>query len=288
MKIKAENLTLAYGKQKALHDVSFELDGEKIYGLLGRNGAGKTSLLSIIASFREPSAGVLTIDGEVPFENARIMQQVAFLYDKDYSKTTENARNILLDVKRYRPHFDMDYAESLLELFKIDPKKPVKRFSKGMQSALNVTIGLASRAPITIFDEVYLGMDAPSRDKFYRALLEEQETHPRIFILSTHLVSEMDRLFDEVVILKNGRLLLQEDYESLISKGVTLTGNASLIDEFVKDKEQIDVKQLGETKAVTLYGHLSDKEKAALLSQGIDISPVSLQDLFIYLTEEDN
>lgn len=288
MNIKAENLTLAYGKQKALHDVSFELNGEKIYGLLGRNGAGKTSLLSIIASFREPTSGVLMIDGEVPFENARIMQQVAFLYDKDYSKTPENAKNILLDVERYRPHFDMEYAESLLELFQIDPKKPVKQFSKGMQSALNVAIGLASRAPITIFDEVYLGMDAPSRDKFYQALLEEQEAHPRIFILSTHLVSEMDRLFDEVVILKQGRVLLQEDYESLISKGATLTGNANVIDEFAKDKEPIDTKQLGETKAVTIYGHLSEKEKAMLKSQGIDISPVSLQDLFIYLTEEDN
>lgn len=287
MKIKAENLCLAYGQQKVLHDLSFELSGEKIYGLLGRNGAGKTSLLSIIASFREPSSGVLTINGEVPFENARIMQQVAFLYNKDYSNNSQNAGEILEDVERYRPNFDKEYAMFLLELFQIDMEKPVKQFSKGKQSVLNAVIGLAGRTPITIFDEVYLGMDAPSREKFYQALLEEQEKHPRLMILSTHLVSEMDHLFDEVLILKQGRLLFQEDYESLVSKGVTLTGNAKLIDEFVKHKERIHEQQLGDTKRVTIYGRLNEKEKASLISQGIEIASVSLQDLFIYLTEEE-
>lgn len=81
----------------------------------------------------------------------------------------------------------------------------MSELSKGMRSALQVVLGLASRAPITIFDEVYTGMDAPTRKKFYNEVLNEQAEHPRMFILSTHLVSEMDYLFDEIVMIHQGK-----------------------------------------------------------------------------------
>src|SRR5690625_1414998 len=115
MNIKVDHLSLYFGKQKALRDVTFEIKEKKIYGLLGRNGAGKTSLLSILASFQEPTAGAVTINGENPFENAKIMQQVAFLYDKDYQDESENVIAMLQGIQRYRPYFDMEYAEYLVE-----------------------------------------------------------------------------------------------------------------------------------------------------------------------------
>ncbi|MEK5444342.1 MULTISPECIES: ABC transporter ATP-binding protein [unclassified Fredinandcohnia] len=288
MKVKAENLQIKYGNQLALKDVSFELNGEKIYGLLGRNGAGKTTLLSILASFREPTSGSLTINGEIPFENAKVMQQVAFLYNKDYKDESDNVIAMLEDVQRYRPHFDRDYADFLIDRFMLDKKKPIKQFSKGMQSSLNVIIGLASRSPITIFDEVYLGMDAPSRDIFYKELIQDQEKHPRIIILSTHLVSEMEYLFDEVLLLDRGSILLQDDYDSLISKGASITGNVELVDEFVKGMRQINIQQLGNTKSVTVYGELTDHEKEVAFESGLEIAPVSLHDLFVHLTQGGN
>jgi len=288
MKVKAENLQIKYGNQLALKDVSFELNGEKIYGLLGRNGAGKTTLLSILASFREPTSGSLTINGEIPFENAKVMQQVAFLYNKDYKDESDNVIAMLEDVQRYRPHFDRDYADFLIDRFMLDKKKPIKQFSKGMQSSLNVIIGLASRSPITIFDEVYLGMDAPSREIFYKELIQDQEKYPRIIILSTHLVSEMEYLFDEVLLLDRGSILLQDDYDSLISKGASITGNVELVDEFVKGMRQINIQQLGNTKSVTVYGELTDHEKEVAFESGLEIAPVSLHDLFVHLTQGGN
>src|SRR5690625_1188915 len=287
MNVKVENLGLHYGSDEALNNISFELTDMKIYGLLGRNGAGKTSFLSIIASFREATSGSITINGEVPFENANIMQQVVFLYNKDYKDESENIKSILLDVQRYRPNFDLDYAEHLIKRFKLDKKKQLKKFSKGMQSAFNVIVGLASRAPITIFDEVYLGMDASSRDIFYKELIKDQEEHPRIFILSTHLVSEMDYLFDEVILLHKGEILLKEDYDSLISKGAKVTGSKELVEEFVRSKRQINTEQLGNTKAVVIYGELSKEERKAASHVGLEVSPLSLQDLFIHLTGEE-
>jgi len=288
MSVKAENVRLHYGKQEVLKDITFELNENKIYGLLGRNGAGKTSLLSIIASFREQSSGSITINGEIPFENAEIMQQVALMYNKDYKDESDNADSILKNYGRYRPNFDLEYAHYLIRQFKLDKKRPIKKFSKGMQSAFNVIMGLASRTPVTIFDEVYLGMDAPARDIFYKELLKDQENHPRIIILSTHLVSEMDYLFDEVILLHKGEMLLQEDYNSLVSRGASVTGNAETVDKFVREKKKLNEQQLGNTKSVMIYEELSNREYEAGIDQGLEIGPISLQDLFIHLTKEED
>lgn len=284
MNIKATNLHLSYGPDQVLHDMNFEITEPKIYGLLGRNGAGKTSLLSLIGSFREPSSGNLLINGEQPFENPVIMQQVSFLYNKDFSGESDHPANLIQDLNRYRPFFDLEYAKELLAKFKLEEKKAVSKLSTGKKSAFNVVAGLASRSPITIFDEVYLGMDAPARDLFYKELIKEQERHPRIIILSTHLVSEMDYLFDEVLMIKDGRMLLHEPVDELVSRGVTVVGNKQAVDRFAEGKEVLNEEKLGDTRSVTLFGELSRADRAFAEELGLDIGPVSLQDLFIQLT----
>lgn len=286
-KIEAKNLTLDFGKHKALNNINFQLEGQKIYGLLGRNGAGKTSLLSILASFREPSSGSLLINGEEPFENSSLMQQVHFVYNKNYKEETRNLKSFIEDHERYRPNFNKEYALYLVDKFKIPTTKPLKKLSQGMQSAVNVTLGLASRTPITIFDEAYVGMDAPTREIFYKEVLEDQSNHPRVMILSTHLVSEMDYLFDEVLMIKNGRLIVHEDYESIVSKGATIIGHFEKVDQFVGTMMQVNTQQLGNTKSVTIIGELSDAQREEASHKGLEVGPVALQDLFIYITEGD-
>ncbi|WP_433938818.1 ATP-binding cassette domain-containing protein [Paenibacillus lautus] len=285
--VQLDRVSVTYGSVEAVRDISLRLPAGKIYGLLGRNGAGKTSLLSILASFREPSSGSVTIGGEQPFENAKIMREVSFIYDVDYKEETDKVKAAIESVARYRPHFDPAYALELARKFNLPLDKQLKQLSKGMQSAFNVCIGLASRSPVTILDEAYLGMDAPSREIFYRELLKDQERHPRTFILSTHLVSEMDYLFEEVIIIHKGRFILQDDYESLTSKGVSITGPAAKVDEFIQGMKVLNVQQLGSTKAVMVYGELSEASQSAALKAGLEIGPISLQDLFIHLTGEE-
>lgn len=287
MNIKAINLNLSYGSDDILHDINIEINEPKIYGVLGRNGVGKTSLLSLIGSFREPTSGQIVINGEEPFENARLMQEITFMYDKDYTGETDPPSRILKDMNRYRPHFDLEYGMELIRKFKLEGKKSIAKLSKGKQSAFNVVVGLASRSPITIFDEVYLGMDSPARDIFYKELLKDQQLHPRIIILSTHLVSEMDYLFDEVIIIKEGRILLKESYDEIVSRGVTVTGSKQAVDEFVEGKEVLNEEQLGDTRSVTIYGNLSEAEQVRAIELGLHVGPVSLHDLFIQLTKEE-
>ncbi|WP_422122510.1 ATP-binding cassette domain-containing protein [Planococcus sp. X10-3] len=286
-KINLQNITLRFKKFEALKDITLTLEAGKIHGLIGRNGAGKTSLLSLIAAFRKPTLGEVTIDDEPVFENQDKMQQVMFVYDKSYAEEYDKIPAMLEFVERRRPNYDKDYADYLLKRFKLPLDKPVHKLSKGMQSAMNAVMGLASRAPITIFDEAYLGMDAPTREIFYQEILADQAEHPRTFILSTHLVSEMDYLFDNVVIIDQGRLILNEDYETLTARGASITGTADQIDDFTSGMKILNEQKLGGTKNVMVYGVLDEQRISAARQQGLDIGPVSLQDLFIHLTEEE-
>ncbi len=132
-------------------------------------------------------------------------------------------------------------------------------------------------------------MDAPARDLFYKELLKEQELHPRIMILSTHLVSEMDYLFDDVLIIKDGKLCFRGiPYEELLSRGVTLIGSKQAVDTFSNGKDIIHHEQLGDTHSVTLYGAFGEDEKQRAKQQGLQVGHSSLHDLFIQLTKEED
>lgn len=287
IKITANHLSFAYKQSAILKDLSFQLEDGKIYGLLGRNGAGKTTLLSLLASFMPSSAGSLKIDGEEAFENAAVMRQVGLIYETDYTEETSTVEAMLEDVAFTRPNYDAEYATHLIQRFKLPLDQPVNKLSRGMKAALSVTLGLSSRCPVTLFDEAYQGMDAPTREIFYEEVLEDQANHPRIFILSTHYVSEMDYLFDEVLILDKGELLYHEDYETLTSKGFTVTGETSVVEEWSQGLTVLNEQQLGPTKSLMVYGTLSPSKKQTAAQNNLTLSPINLQDLFIHLTKED-
>ena len=286
--IKVNDLTVWYKDFKALDQVSFTLNGGKIHGLLGRNGAGKTTLLSILSNFRKAKEGTITIDGEDPFDHPRIMQGTSFIYDKDLTYEYDKVGDMLKELVGFRPNFDATYASELVKKFKLPLKKKVHQLSKGKQSALQVTIGLASRTPLTIFDEAYLGMDAPTRELFYKELLADQERHPRTMIVSTHLVSEMDYLFDEVTIIHQGKILLKDTNENVISKGFSITGNKDNVEAFTTGLEVLNSQILGGTKSVMVYGELSEQKRRQARDLDLDIGPLSLHDLFVHLTKEED
>lgn len=286
-RIQAEHVTLQFGKKTVLHDISFELEGGKIYGLLGRNGAGKTSLMSLLAAFQKPTSGQMMVDGAETYENADIMESVVFVREEKREYETDTVAKWLKDVAKLRPLFDQQYAEHLAQRFKLPLTQRVDKLSRGMQAALGITVGLASRCPITIFDEAYLGLDAPSRERFYEEVLRDYMEHPRTIILSTHLISEMDSLFEEVLVLKEGSLLLHEKTDELLEQGATVTGAKENVETFIADRNVLKQQSLGGTKSAMIYGKLTSEEREQARLNGLEIGPIALQELFIHLTEGD-
>jgi ABC-2 type transport system ATP-binding protein len=275
--IELRDLTVRYGETVAVDNLTLSLPTGKIYGLLGRNGSGKTSLLSVLASYRKPSAGSVTVDGADPFENAGIMRQTTFVRDTLDVVQQDRIARVLDFHARLRAGWDTDYAARLLETFELDPRKRVSSLSRGQRSSLGVVLGLAARSPLTILDEVYLGMDAVARVAFYRELLADYLERPRTIILSTHLIEEVADLFERVVIIDRGRLVLHEEADELRGRGVTVTGPADAVEAFVAGRTVLSEQSLGGVRAATLYVRRAE-------AAGLTLGPVGIQDLFVHLT----
>ncbi len=282
--IEVSDLRLRYKDVNALDGISLSLSGGKIYGLLGRNGSGKTSLLSVLAAFRRPTSGTVHIGGSAPFENAAVVRNICLIRESGDVYATERVSCALRVARQMRPHWDDAYANRLLERFELSPRKRVQSLSRGQKSALGCVLGLASRAPLTMFDESYLGMDAPSRYAFYDEVLADFVAHPRTFILSTHLIEEVASLFEEVVIIDRGKLVAHEEADALRARGATVTGPREVVDTFVAGLTVLSEQSLGRIKNVTVFGSLTDDQVRGAALAGLDLAPVSLQDLFVHLT----
>lgn len=283
--IAVEDLTLRYGGTAALDRLSFTLQGGKIYGLIGRNGSGKTSLLSVLAAFRPSSGGTVRVAGEDPFENERITRQICLIRETG-DIIPDRCHRVLDFARRLRPHWDQQYAQRLVERFKLPPRKYTQQLSRGQQSALACILGLASRAPLTMFDESYLGMDPPSRYAFYDELLTDYAAHPRTIILSTHLVEEFGSLFEEVVMIDQGRLLMHDETDALRARAAAVVGPADAVERFVAGFTVLRQRRLGGTRSATIDGPLTDAQRREAEAAGLQIEPVALQDLFVHLTAE--
>lgn len=284
--IDIQNLDVRYGDTTAVDNLNVRLAGGRIHGLLGRNGSGKTSLLGILAAFRQASSGRVLVDGEDPFENAAVMRSMCFVREDLDVYPSDSVKHALAFAAQWNPNWDDEYAKSLAERFELPLRRPVNKLSRGMKSALGVTIGLASRAPLTIFDEAYLGMDAPSRYAFYDELLADYMTHPRTIIMSTHLIDEVSSLFEEVLIIHRGALVAQDDTDALRTRGAAVVGPANAVDELTADLTVLGEQQLGATKSATVYGQLPATFEQQARAVGVDLGPVALQDLFVHLTKD--
>lgn len=284
--ITSTDLGVGYGRTSVLEGVNLDLGADQIHGLLGRNGTGKTTLLSTIASLRRPSHGTLRIDGEDPFENERLMEGICLIRESGDVLVDESLKNNLDFFEDARPTFDRAWAKELLADFGLQPKQKPKALSRGQQSAVGVALGLAARAPVTMFDEVHLGMDAPARQLFYDTLLADFVEHPRTIILSSHLISEIEHLLETVTVLHGGTVLLSDEVDDLRARGATITGPAAVVDELAATHRQVLAsRDLGPTRQVTLFGDLDEGALEQARLAGLEIGPVPLQDLFIHLTD---
>ncbi|MEC5424153.1 ABC transporter ATP-binding protein [Virgibacillus sp. C22-A2] len=280
MKIEVNNLTKKYKDTIALNNVSFTLGEPKIYGLLGRNGAGKTTFMDILSGNILASEGKILIDGENPFDNQRLTEQICLIKEGNNFKKDLKVKNVLKIYSFFYPTWDQELADELVVEYNLNLNAKVKTLSKGMESSLGIIVGLASKAPITIFDEPYIGLDAAARKKFYEILLEEYETEKRTIVFSTHLIDEVSLMFEEVLILQEGSLVLQEEADLLRDNTCAVSGPIKDVEEFIRNKEIIEKKQLAGTMTAYIYGNMQEASLHGLTAEGIPI-----QELMIYLTE---
>lgn len=281
--LEARGLTKRYGSLHAVDNATFTVAENAITGLLGRNGAGKTTLMRLITGQEFPTAGSVRLFGAPPVENAAVLQHTCFIAESQRYPEEFRIKHVLAGAPRFFANWDADFAAELVDEFRLTPKQRVKKLSRGQRSAVGVIVGLASRAPLTIFDEPYLGLDAVARQAFYDRLLADYSAHPRTVVLSTHLIDEVSQLLEHALVIDAGRIVMDAPVDELRASAATVSGTAQAVERFLAGREVAHREQLGGLLTATL-GSVSDRDRQAARDAGLEVGPVSLQQLIVRRT----
>ena len=284
--ISATGLTRKYYNQVALDDVHLVIGARTITGLLGRNGAGKTTLLRILAGQEFPSSGSVQVFGSAPAENENVLRRLVLVREDqaypDFRGYPDfKVSYALRAASFFYPNWDADLASSLLKDFGLRVGKAIKSLSRGQRSALGITIGLAARAEVTLFDEPYAGLNAVARQIFYDRLLADYADFPRTVLLSTHLIDEAAALFENVVVIDRGRVVLDTAADGLRGMATTVSGPVLAVDSFTEGRPVWERRGLGSQASVVIVGQISPEDRERARSLGLDLTPLSLQQLVV-------
>jgi len=283
MSIEIKGVTKRFGTVCALDDVSFTLTEGHIHGLLGNNGAGKTTLLSIITNRLYPDRGEVLVDGEPVINQDRALGKIFMMGEQNLYPEDMRVRGAFKATALFYPMFDMNYAIELAKRFGLNTKKKITALSTGYASIFRLITALSVNTPYLLLDEPVLGLDANHRDLFYRLLIEKFSEHPCTIIISTHLIAEVENLIEDVIIIRDGRILKNVPRDELLGDGYTVSGPAALVDNYLQGRETVSAKNLGGLKTACVRGTVD----RAGLPVGLEVSGVSLQDYFISLMNEE-
>jgi ABC-2 type transport system ATP-binding protein len=278
--ISVTGLTRRYHDHTALNDITMTISGGTITGLLGRNGAGKTTLLRVLAGQEFPSAGSARICGGTPTENEDVLRRLVLIRE-DQAYPDIKVGQALRAASWFYPHWDPALASSLLDDFGLRAGKAIKRLSRGQRSALGITIGLAAHAEVTLLDEPYAGLDAVARQVFYDRLLADFAEFPRTVLLSTHLIDEAAGLFDGVIVIDRGRIVLDAAADALRGVATRVSGPSLAVEALAGGRPVWERRRLGAQESLVMVGPLSADDREQARSSGLDLTPLSLQQIVV-------
>lgn len=279
MSIEVKHITKAFDNVKVLDNVSLCFEGNKIYGLLGRNGAGKSTILNIIANRLPAASGQVLIDGENAIENDGAISKIYLMSEKTLYPKDMKVKDIFIWSKNFYPDFDIYRALKFANLFELNVNKKVYQLSTGYTSIFKLIVALCVNTPYILLDEPVLGLDANNRELFYKLLIESYINNPCTIVISTHLIEEISAIIENVVIIEKGIVLINKTKDELLASGYSVSGKASDVNDYICGKEIIGQNSIGGLKTAYVMG------KAPVdISDSLEVMPLDLQSLFVKLT----
>ena len=208
-------LSKRYGNFTALNGLNLEVNPGRIVGLLGPNGSGKSTLIKLANGLLTPSAGQILIDGKAPGPETKSV--VSYLPERTYSSNHMKITDAMAFFKDFYPDFRQERAEQMIASLGIDPNKSLGAMSKGTREKVQLILVMSRAAKLYLLDEPIGGVDPAARDYILNTILNNYEPESTI-IISTHLISDIERILDDVIFIQNGFMVLQSSVEDIREK----------------------------------------------------------------------
>ncbi len=280
--LEVKNLTKTFDGFAALDDLSLTVPRGAVYGLVGPNGAGKSTIIRHIMGVYRPDCGSITLDGETIYENEKIKRTMVCIPDEIFYETADSIKDLKKLYAAAYPTFDEERFNRLGEVFQLDIKKPVRRFSKGMQKQAAFWLAISCRPEILVLDEPVDGLDPVMRRQIMSIILEDVAENGTTVLVSSHNLRELEDICDHVGIMHKGKMMLERSLSALQENMVKV----QLVTEqpLPENLQVVHHSQVGRVQTIIVRG--SGDEVADLLHQChpllCDILPLSLEEVFIY------
>ena len=273
--IELKHVTKQYGQATVLKNITLSIDQPGIYCLLGRNGAGKTTLLKSIAGYQNITNGTIQVDGKT-ITTSTLDTGVSYIenFAKHFNLPVQRLIRIASEVN---PNYDYDFALEMMERFELEGKKKFHHLSLGMKTMVSTIICLASNKEVILLDEPVLGFDAIMRVEFYDMLTESFRKHPRVMIVSTHIIEEIAKTIQKLIIIDKGSVRFFDTLQSVETKAFSISGLQKDVEAATQNLNIIGQDTVG--GLVTSYIFDNPPKQTASL----EIHPLSLQDFFIQM-----
>ena len=295
--ITLDSITHTYPgeNEAALRDVSLTLDDATVTALVGPNGSGKTTLMQILGGLMAPTSGSISIDGTQVSADDLLTGSIVASSARDLDDANSKT---LVAYARLRPTWDEQLFEHYVDRFELAlSRKSLRKLSSGQAAIFSASIALASGAPLTLLDEIQAPLDVPTRYAFYEEVLTlaaevmEGKRPKRRFLISSHMVSELEKVAEDVIVLKKSELLAHESVDDFTARVTSVTGHASDVERFLGERPALAViasRELGSTREIVVDLRGASITEADLASHSLSASPCSFQDAFAYLIQEND
>lgn len=273
--IALKQVTKQYGHTTVLKNITLSINDPGIYCLLGRNGAGKTTLLKSIAGYQNVTNGTILVDNKV-ITTSTLDTGVSYIenFAKHFNLPVQKLLHI---ASKVNPNYDYDFASEMMERFELDGKKKFNHLSLGMKTMVSTIICLASNKKIILLDEPVLGFDAIMRLEFYTMLTESFQKHPRIIIVSTHIIEEIAKTVQKLIIIDKGCIRFFDTLQSVETKAFSISGLQKDVEAATQYLNVISKDTVGGLETAYIF------DNPPTLKTSVEIHPLTLQDFFIQM-----
>lgn len=273
--IALKQVTKQYREATVLKNITLSVDEPGIYCLLGRNGAGKTTFLKSIAGYQNITSGTIQVDGKT-ITTSTLDTGVSYI--ENFAKHFNlPVRKLLRIASEVNSDYDYGFASEMMERFELDGKKKFNHLSLGMKTMVSTIICLGNNKNVVLLDEPVLGFDAIMRVEFYDMLAESFQKHRRIIIVSTHIIEEIAKTIQKLIIIDKGSVHFYDTLQSVKTKAFSVSGLQKDVEAATQNLHTIG--QDAVSGLVTSYIFDTPPEQTASL----EIRPLSLQDFFIQM-----